>query len=1100
MNPTDKYLQRLRQKINFGSNKHLYLENAKASYPAFIILSLLENNNIIHILPDEEQALSSYNELSALYSTDKVFLFPALFQKDGPRHKYYDFNLQQKTSALQHLISDEKNNIIVTYFDAITEPIPDKQNFCKQQFIIHSNENISYNFLIEFLNEYQFEKTEFVYFPGQYAIRGNIIDVFSFSSEYPIRIEFRNNTVFRISKFHPTSQRSFINLDKITIIPKSDSVENTTTLFEYLSEKDLLILKDTKLYEDNYKVSEIKRYTKEILFTKIYQQNTIEYGLTDNTSILKNNTIYCDITPQLYFGKNYSAFVNHLFKQYQSGFKNNFVSHNKNQFKRLLQIVEDTLKEQNIPYTEEDKIIDHIEADINEGFIDNDYKISFYTEHQLFGKYHPVKRKDHAEETSATLTLKDLIQLNPGDYVVHTDHGIGRFAGLHTIEINGKKQEVIKLLYKNNDTLFVNIHNLYRLSKYSGKDGHEPKLDQLGSPRWQNLKQKIKSSVKQLAYDLIKLYAERKASKGFAFSKDTYLQYELEASFPYEDTPDQIKVTREVKKDMESPYPMDRLVCGDVGFGKTEIAIRAAFKAVIDNKQVAVLVPTTILAIQHFNTFSERLKNFPVRIDYINRFRSIQQQKHIIQNLKEGKIDIIIGTHKLLSKEVQFKDLGLLIIDEEHKFGVADKDKIKLLKKNVDTLTLTATPIPRTLQLSLIGARDLSIIQTPPPNRYPVKTELHNFSDEIIQHAIVRETERGGQVFFVHNKVQDIVELSRYIQSLVPHIKIVTAHGQMKSYELEDAIIQFINGEAQVLISTNIIESGIDITNANTIIINNAQNFGLSDLHQLRGRVGRSNKQAYCYLLIPSMNTLTNDAKKRLKAILDFSDLGSGFQIAMKDLDIRGAGNLLGAEQSGFINEIGIDTYMKILNESVAELNQTNEDITEKIGTFSHQLSIDTIIDTDLPLFIPPTYVNNSNERLNLYRQLNSCNTPQQLEEFKAMLKDRFGDIPLETEDLIQSLKLRWEASTLGFEKLILKNGKMLATFVSNPNHSFYKSPVFEKIINFIAAQRNFCTLQEKNNKLTLVFENIKDIHQAYIVIQNIKENVKMKDTSRETK
>ncbi|GIV28200.1 MAG: hypothetical protein KatS3mg027_2014 [Bacteroidia bacterium] len=689
------------------------------------------------------------------------------------------------------------------------------------------------------------------------------------------------------------------------------------------------------------------------------------------------------------------------------------------------------------------------------------------------------------------LLLKILIQLKPGDYVVHIDHGIGRFAGLHTIEVNGKKQEVIKLLYKNNDTLFVNIHNLYRLSKYSGKDGHEPKIDQLGSQRWQNLKQKVKNSVKQLAYDLIRLYAERKASEGFAFSKDTYLQHELEASFPFEDTPDQIKVTREVKRDMEKPYPMDRLVCGDVGFGKTEIAIRAAFKAVCDNKQVAVLVPTTILAFQHYRTFSERLKNFPVTIDYLNRFRTSKEVKDILNKLKDGKIDILIGTHKILGKEVVFKDLGLLIIDEEHKFGVADKDKIKLIKKNVDTLTLTATPIPRTLQFSLIGARDLSVIQTPPPNRYPVKTELHAFSDEVIQSAILKEIERGGQVFIVHNKVQDILELGQYIQNLVPKVKISIAHGQMKSHELEDAIMNFIYGDAQVLLSTNIIESGIDISNANTIIINNAQNFGLSDLHQLRGRVGRSNRQAYCYLLVPSLNILTNEAKKRLNVILEFSDLGSGFQIALKDLDIRGAGNLLGPEQSGFINELGIDAYMKILNEAIAEIKQEHEVEHEVSSTaFSKQMFVDTVLDTDLPLFIPSHYVENSTERLNLYRQLNSCTTQQQLEEFKNMIIDRFGQLPLETEELINSLNLRWTASKLGFEKIILKNGKMILVFISNQEHVFYKSKLFDNILNFISSQKNFCIIKEQNNKLMLVFDSVKDIHHAQLLIQTIYSDV----------
>ncbi len=1084
---TKTYLSSIRSKILSVREKHLYLRNVKASYPAFISLALSESANILHILPDEEQALASFNELHSL-SSHNTFFFPALYQKNGERHRYYEFNLQQRTAALEQLVSNEKNKIIVTYYHAITEPVSNKEIFKKNQFVLHQNENVSYNFLLEFLREYKFEKSEFVYFPGQYSVRGNIIDVYSYSNEYPFRIEFRNNTIFRLSEFHPTSQMSFRNIDKIYISPKLEvSQETLSCIIEYFTNDDFIVLKDIQSYDKELENTEISRIPEDIIFSHIKEKRVIEYGIGQ---ILGKGVLDVNVSVQPLYGKRYDEYVKHLYAQYQKGYKNFFVSSNKNQYKRLLQIAEDILNENNTQVNDEAPLIELLEADINEGFVDNEHQIGFYTEHQVFGKYHPVKRRDKAEESSAALTIKDLIHLKPGDYVVHIDHGIGRFAGLHTIEINGKKQEVIKLLYKNNDTLFVNIHNLYRLSKYSGKDGHEPRIDQLGSQRWQNLKQKIKSSVKTLAYDLIKLYAERKASQGFAFSKDTYLQHELEASFPFEDTPDQLKVTREVKRDMEKPYPMDRLVCGDVGFGKTEIAIRAAFKAVTDGKQVAVLVPTTILAMQHYKTFSERLKNFPVTVDYLNRFRTSKEQKQIIQKLRDGKIDIIIGTHKLLGKDIQFKDLGLLIIDEEHKFGVADKDKIKLIKKNVDTLTLTATPIPRTLQFSLIGARDLSVIQTPPPNRYPIKTELHVFSDEIIQQAILREIERGGQVFVIHNKVQDIFELAQHIQTLVPHIKISVAHGQMKSRELEDAVMNFISGDAQVLISTNIIESGIDISNANTIIINHAQNFGLSDLHQLRGRVGRSNRQAYCYLLVPSLHILTNDAKKRLKVILEFSDLGSGFQVAMKDLDIRGAGNLLGAEQSGFINEIGIDAYMRILNEAMAEIKMSDEISHEKTGVFSHQLNADAVIDTDLPLFIPPEYVESSDERLNLYRQLNSCNTHQQLEEFYIMLKDRFGDVPKETEELIDSVRLRWQASKLGFEKLILKGGKMIAIFITNPEHYFYKSDTFNQIMNYISSQKNLCTVKEQNNKLMLVFDNVRDIHQAKVIIQNVLQGI----------
>lgn len=1095
----ENYLQCIRQKIRFEGENYVYLETIKGSYASFLITALLKNQNILHVLPDEESALASFNELSSL-SANKVLFFPALYQKDGTPHNYQEFNLQQRTEVQQYLSTKTEKLIVVSYFDAITESVPSKDTFSRHQILLHKNENVSYKFLIDLFNEYGFVKSEFVHVPGQYATRGSIVDVYSYAHEYPVRIEFKNNWIERLTEFHPSTQISFREIDKVHISPKIEmDSTNVVSIIDYFTDDAIFVLKDSGLYDDEYAEVDIKRFSKENVFSKLYssevKRQIIEYGFSQHH---QQNKISINILSQPLFKKNYGDFVRHLYNQYQKGYKNIFVGTNRNQYKRLVQIIEEVLHENNLPNaTESEGIITYLNGELYEGFIDHECKYGFYTEYLVFEKYHPVRRKDKAEETHVALTIKDLIQLKPGDYVVHIDHGIGRFAGLHTIEINGKKQEVIKLLYKNNDTLFVNIHNLYRLSKYSSKDGHEPKIDQLGSQRWHNLKQKVKNSVKTLAYDLIRLYAERKASKGFAFSKDTYLQHELEASFPFEDTPDQVKVTREVKRDMEAPYPMDRLVCGDVGFGKTEIAIRAAFKAVADNKQVAVLVPTTILALQHYTTFSERLKDFPVKIDYLNRFRTTREQKRIIDDLKQGKIDIIIGTHKLLSKEIQFKDLGLLIIDEEHKFGVADKDKIKLIKKEVDTLVLTATPIPRTLQFSLIGARDLSVIQTPPPNRYPIKTELHTFSDEIIQSAILKEVERGGQVFFIHNKVQDIFQLADHIQQLVPHVKITVAHGQMRSNELEDAVMSFINGESQVLVSTNIVESGIDIRNANTMIINNAQNFGLSDLHQLRGRVGRTNKQAYCYLLVPSLQILTNDAKKRLKVIVEFSDLGSGFQIAMKDLDIRGAGNLLGAEQSGFINEMGIDTYMKILNEAISEIKQQEEDQSEKIGVFSHRFVADTVIDTDWPLFIPPDYVSNASERLNLYQQLNSCTTHQQLDDFTNMLKDRFGDIPKETDELIQSVRLRWKASHLGFEKLILKGDKMIAVFISNPDHVFYKTAMFQRIISFISSQKNYCQVREQNNKLMLVFENVKDVHRAYNIVHHLYDQVKAEDLQR---
>ena len=693
-----------------------------------------------------------------------------------------------------------------------------------------------------------------------------------------------------------------------------------------------------------------------------------------------------------------------------------------------------------------------------------------------------------------TYDLKELLTLNPGDYVTHIDHGIGRFAGLQKLNINGKEQESVKLLFKDNDALYVSIHSLHRISKFSGKEGQVPRIDKLGSATWQNLKNKTKRNVKELAYDLIKLYAERKSKPGFSFQKDNYLQHELEASFIYEDTPDQLKVTNDVKRDMEKPHPMDRLVCGDVGFGKTEIAIRAAFKAVCDSKQVAILVPTTILAYQHFKTFKERLKDLPCNIDYINRFRSSKETKEIIKKLGDGRIDIIIGTHKLVGKDVKFKDVGLLIIDEEQKFGVGVKDKLKTFKSTIDTLTLTATPIPRTLQFSLMGARDLSVISTPPQNRYPVQTELHSFNEELIRDVISYELNRGGQVFFVHNKVQNITDIAGIIQRLVPDARIAIGHGQMDGDKLEKVMLGFMEGDYDVLIATTIIESGLDISNANTIIINDAQNFGLSDLHQMRGRVGRSNKKAFCFLFAPAQILLSGEARKRLKAIVDFNDLGSGFQSAMRDLDIRGAGNLLGGEQSGFINDMGFDTYMKILNEAVEELKEENwyKEIVNENGetqnksVFSRQFVKETVIDTDLQLLIPDIYINSITERLLLYRELDNITKEEDLLIFEKNLKDRFGPVPIETIELIRVVKMRWKAMKLGFEKLTLKNNKMFAYFLNKQKSEYFSSPIFQGSLMFSQKYHSLCKLKEQNGKLYLAIDDVKSIKRADEVLSQI--------------
>ncbi|MBC7862479.1 MAG: transcription-repair coupling factor, partial [Bacteroidia bacterium] len=744
---------------------------------------------------------------------------------------------------------------------------------------------------------------------------------------------------------------------------------------------------------------------------------------------------------------------------------------------------------------------------IHEGFIDHELKIAAYTDHQVFERYHKFFLKENSFKKTEALTLKEIQSLNPGDYVTHIDHGIGRFAGLEKMMVNGKQQEAVKLVYKDNDILLVSVHSLHRIAKYSGKEGNVPRMDKLGSTHWQTLKQKTKKKVKEIAYDLIKLYAKRKSLSGHAFARDNYLQTELEASFIYEDTPDQVKSTADVKRDMEKPHPMDRLICGDVGFGKTEIAIRAAFKAVCDSKQVAVLVPTTILALQHFKTFTERLKGMPCTIDYINRFRSPKEQKESLEKLIEGKTDIIIGTHKLAGKEIKFKNLGLLIIDEEQKFGVAIKDKLKTIKNSVDTLTLTATPIPRTLQFSLMGARDLSVIATPPPNRYPIQTELLMYNEEAIRDAISYEIRRGGQVFFIHNKVSNLQEIAGMINRLVPDARVACGHGQMDGEKLENIMLGFVEGFYDVLVSTTIVESGLDIPNANTIFINDAQNFGLSDMHQMRGRVGRTNKKAFCYLLVPSLLTLTNDARKRLKAITEFTDLGSGFQVAMRDLDIRGAGNLLGGEQSGFINDMGFETYMKILGEAMEELKEedwyqqsmkeSNEDgelkETDK-SVFSKSFVKETQLETDLELMIPESYVLNLTERLSLYRELDEITKEKSLFEFEKKLRDRFGPVPMQVSELINVVRLRWLAMEAGFEKIILKNSKMVLHFLSKPESPYFSSPRFSIIMNYIQKNSSFCSLKEGNGKLTLTIIRCKGIQEAIDIFEGIKNSAKKQE------
>ncbi|MFO0356240.1 MAG: transcription-repair coupling factor [Sphingobacteriaceae bacterium] len=1081
----------------------------------FVFANIFDGHhkNLVIIKNNKEEAAYTFNDLQNILSEKQVLFFPQSYKQPYEPEKTANANIQERAEVLSFLSRDNFSGIIVTYPEALCEKVTLKQELVQNILQIKKGEKLSVDFLHEFLFSYQFNQVDFVYEPGQFSIRGGIIDIYSFANEYPYRLELFGDEVEAIKTFDPSNQLSISNFDFITIIPnintsiQKDKKGSILNYFEpsnsFVAIESLGLVLDVfdKMHNkaqkafDNYS-GEIKQIEPDQLYSTsdefkltLKPYPIIEFGLQ---AFLAKEEVVFNQTPQPTFNKNFDLLIANLKENKAKGFQNYFLTENRKQADRLITIFNDLLAKEHRTY---DSLIDYLPINIHQGFIDADLKIAVYTDHQIFERYHRYKLKEVKNKAHEALTIKDILMLNPGDYVTHIDHGIGRFGGLQKLNINGKEQEAVRLLYKDNDVLYVSIHNLHRISKFSGKESNVPRLDKLGSTHWSTLKSKTKRKVKEVAFDLIKLYAKRKANKGHAFLRDNYLQHELEASFIYEDTPDQIKVTTDVKRDMERSQPMDRLICGDVGFGKTEIAVRAAFKAVCDSKQVAILVPTTILAYQHYKTFKDRLRGLPCNVDYINRFRSAKEQKEVLNKLAEGKIDIIIGTHKIIGKEVKFKDIGLLIIDEEQKFGVGVKDKLKVFKENIDTLTLTATPIPRTLQFSLMGARDLSVISTPPPNRYPVQTELHSFDEELIRDAISYELQRGGQVFFVHNKVSNIHEIAGTIQRLVPDARIAIGHGQLDGDKLEEVMLAFIEGEYDVLVATTIIESGIDITNANTIIINDAQNFGLSDLHQMRGRVGRSNKKAFCYLITPPQSVLTSEAQKRLKALVEFNDLGSGFQIAMRDLDIRGAGNLLGAEQSGFINDMGFDTYMKILNEAVNELKEedwykdtvgidASQDSDRSV--FSRQFVKETVIDSDLELLIPDTYVTSLTERLVLYRELDNITTEEDLQKFELNLRDRFGPVPNEAIELINLVRMRWKAMKMGFEKIILKNGKMLTYFVSNKNSDYYNSEVFRTVLTYAQKYPSLCQLKEQNNKLWLTIEDVNSIHRADEILKAI--------------
>ena len=1095
------------KKLNAPPGEKFHLQGIIGSAKTILLANLFKiaKKNLIVLLNDREEAAYFYDDLNNLGLAENILFFPSSYKRSVQYGETEQENIVQRTEVLNKVSLEEKPFIIVTFPEAVTETVISQSGLKTNTLPVSKGDKISIEFINEFLYEYGFERVDFVYEPGQFSVRGSIVDIFSFSHEDPFRLDFFGDIVDSIRSFNIDNQISKSKFHNITIVPniQNENIEGERiSFFEFLENENLFFGNNLNQFFDQvstiYKQTILSKadreniqniiVTGENLKNQLLQETVYELG--SDLAFEPDSKIIFSNSKQPIFNKNFELLGENLVEFNKNGYKIFILSHNEKQIERLQDIFQDTdvkVKFSPLLFT------------LYEGFIDHDLKICCYTDHQIFERYHRFKLKSRKSQREA-ISLKELNKLHQGDYVVHIDHGIGKFAGLVKTDINGKVQEAIRLVYRDNDSLLVSIHSLHRISKYKGKEGTEPKINKLGTDAWQKMKSRTKAKVKDIAKELIALYAERKAEKGFAFSHDTYMQTELEDSFIYEDTPDQEKATVAVKEDMEKLIPMDRLVCGDVGFGKTEIAIRAAFKAVADSKQVAILVPTTILALQHFKTFSERLINFPARIEFVSRLKSTGENKKTLKELAEGKIDIIIGTHRLVSKDVSFKNLGLLIIDEEQKFGVSVKEKLKQFKVNVDSLTLTATPIPRTLQFSLMGARDLSIIQTPPPNRYPIVTEVHGFNEQLIRESILYEIERNGQVFFIHNRVLNIYEVEATIKRIIPGVKTGVGHGQMDGPKLEKVMLDFINGKFDVLVATTIVESGLDIPNANTIIINQAQNFGLSDLHQLRGRVGRSNKKAFCYLITPPMSTLKPEARRRLQAIEEFTDLGSGFNIAMQDLDIRGAGNMLGAEQSGFIADIGFETYHRILNEAIQELK-----LEEFKGVFEDErqpqtqafLNIkfvnDCQIDTDMELLFSEDYVPGTSERMMLYRELDNIETEEQLHQYKTGLIDRFGKLPKESRELLEVVKLRWKAIDLGIEKIILKNKKMICYFISDQQSPFYQSTDFVTIVQFVQKSKNRGQMKEINNKLTLTFPNVYNVETAdYIlneVVQLLKNN-----------
>ncbi|MDB4497018.1 transcription-repair coupling factor [Flavobacteriaceae bacterium] len=1088
-------VKQILKQIQLDKNQ-IQITNLVGSSMSFVISETFkkDDKSYLLILNDKEEAAYHLNDLEQLLDQKNVLFYPGSYRRPYQIEETDNANVLMRSEVLNRINSRKKPTIIVTYPEALFEKVVTKKDLERNTLKLSVSESVSLGFVNEILFEYNFNRVDFVTEPGDFSVRGGIIDVFSFSNDVPFRIEFFGDEIDSIRTFDVETQLSKEKLRKASIM---SNVENKTlqekreSFLQYiasntvifLKNKDLLIGKLDKLFDRAESAfSELSKELNHARPTDLFcNGNFIQNQLSDfrvasfETYTSGDRPIIDFITKaQPSFNKQFDLLIENLNEYHTKGFTNYIFCANEQQAQRFHDIFEDAKKE--VHYQT-------IVFPLYQGFIDFEEKIVCYTDHQIFERYHKFRLKNgYAKKQS--ITLKELNNLDVGDYVTHIDHGIGKFGGLQKIDVEGKNQEAIKLIYGDRDILYVSIHSLHKISKFNGKDGKAPKIYKLGSGAWKKIKQKTKKRVKEIAYNLIKLYAKRRMEKGLAFGPDTHIQHELEASFIYEDTPDQYTATQDVKADMEKEQPMDRLVCGDVGFGKTEIAIRAAFKAVDNGKQVAILVPTTILAFQHYKTFTKRLEKFPVRIDYLNRFRTSKQRNEAIEGVNDGSIDIIIGTHQLTNKKIKFKDLGLLIIDEEQKFGVAVKDKLKTLKENVDTLTLTATPIPRTLQFSLMAARDLSVISTPPPNRHPIDTQVIRFSEEMIRDAITYEISRGGQVFFIHNRIENIKEVAGLLQRLVPDANIGIGHGQMEGKKLESLMLGFMNNEFDVLVSTTIVESGLDVTNANTIFINNANNFGLSDLHQMRGRVGRSNKKAFCYFITPPYHMMTDDARKRIEALELFSDLGSGINIAMKDLEIRGAGDLLGGEQSGFINDIGFDTYQKILNEAIEELKENEfKELYTTEENKPKEFIKEVQIDTDFEVLFPDNYINSITERLNLYNELSTLETDEELQQYEQRLIDRFGELPIQAIDLLDSVRLKWFAKQLGLEKIVLKQKRMIGYFISNQQSEFYQTKAFTKVLTYVQQNSTTCVMKEKQTKgglrLLITFIKIDSVETA---------------------